>query len=157
MSPQGFLTFGSINRFSRFFFCFCFICFLFCFFAVINLIHICVCVRFVYFCFCEVQLSCTNGLYLCSLDFKLNEKENLSCTVCLFLLLWNYSKCPWVKPALQPHSRRFPFILSCIPEETGKCIVDSTVSSLYHTIKPCAFYCILFLYACFLYASNETL
>lgn len=36
---------------------------------------------------------------------------------------------------------------SCTPKETGKCIVDSTVSSLYHTIKPCAFYCILFLYA----------
>lgn len=84
------------------------------------------------------------------LDFKLNEKENLSCTVLPFpapLELFQMSvseACPSAtQSALSSHSH------SCTPEETGKCIVDSTVSSLYHTIKPCAFYCILFLYACF--------
>lgn len=38
------------------------------------MIHISSCVS-VYFCFCEVQLSCTNGLYLMQLDFKLKMKE----------------------------------------------------------------------------------
>lgn len=58
-----------------------------------NLIHISLCVC-LYICFCEVQLSCTNSLYLMQLDFKLkknerNEKENLLCTICLLPLFWN--------------------------------------------------------------------
>lgn len=45
---------------------------------------------------------------------------------------------------------------SCTPKETGKCIVDSTVSSLYYTIKPCAFY-LYFIFVCvILYVSIET-
>lgn len=28
-----------------------------------------------YICFCEVQLSCTNSLYLMQLDFKLKKKK----------------------------------------------------------------------------------
>lgn len=101
---------------------------------------------FVYFCFCEVQLSCTNSLYLMQLDFKLKnerkEKENLLCTICLFLLFWNCNKCLFSEyyclssrhnvSALLLSFFFFFFQLVYAPfKKRVNCIVDSTVSSLY--------------------------
>lgn len=123
------------------------------FVAVINLIHISLCV-FVYFCFCEVQLSCTNSLYLMQLDFKLknerNEKENLfmhylpfSCssgivTKCLFSEYFCLSSRHNNVSALCT-SLYFKFFPSfswsmLLFKKRVNCIVDSTVSSLYQTI-----------------------
>lgn len=95
------------------------------------------------------------------------EKENLLCTICLFLLFWNSNKCLFSEyyrlssrhnvSALLFLSFFFFFFFLLLQlvyapfKKRVNCIVDSTVSSISNHLSPnyfplCFFFCFCFNY-----------